>query len=619
MSIIATAYTLDRKGSRYLAWGLWMIALCSVLLVNMSSAQANDNLQDNYYALKAFLGPIDPPPDTIPPKAINVAPSSGSDISKTSQIVIFFSESMNPASLKLGGNMAAESDGGKWSARVNIQNNTLTISPKPGTQWKLGSQRTLTIEATDIAPNPNRLETLSLKYTVVAPPDTTPPTATIEPAIGSEITPSNQIIINFNESMNPASLALGGNMVAESDGGVWSSRNNKDDTLTISPKTQWNVGSQRMLTIDATDIAKNSLTTLSLSYTVKSQGTPGTLKWRFESGDQKVSSAAIGADGTIYVGSSDKYAYALNSNGTLKWRFEVGYHVSIPTIGADGTIYLGSWGYYVYALNPDGTLKWRFPTGDRVGSSVAIGTDGTLYVGSFDNYIYALNPDGTFKWRFETGDQVWSSAAIGADGTIYVGSYDNYIYALNPDGSLKWNYQTGGSLDSSPAIGADRTIYVGANDKHFYALNPDGSLKWRFPTGRSVWSSPTIGADGTIYFSSNDNYVYALNPDGTLKWRFPTENSVSSSPAIGMDGTLYIGSLDNYIYALNPDGSLKWRFKANERVWTSAAIGADGTVYLGAWDGYLYAIHGGTPLAMSAPWPKFQHNNQNTGRVPTGN
>ena len=68
-----------------------------------------------------------------------------------------------------------------------------------------------------------------------------------------------------------------------------------------------------------------------------------------------------------------------------------------------------------------------------------------------------------------------------------------------------------------------------------------------------------------------------MNPDGTLKWCLQTDDAFAhSSPAIGPDGTIYIGSDDD--------------------------------------DGYLYAIQGSAPLADS-PWPKFHHDNQNTGRA----
>jgi outer membrane protein assembly factor BamB len=598
MSITTTVVTPGRKGSRYLAWGLWTIVLCGAILVSISNAQNAT--------------------DTKPPQA-TLAPPSGSNITKRNQIVVKFSETMNTTSLALGGDMAAESDGGIWLARVGIDDNTLAISPK--NQWNTGSQKALTIDAADLAGNP-LLETLRLTYAVDAGPDTTPPTANSEPASGSDITQNNKIVISFNESMSPESLALGGDMAAESDSGIWSTRNNKDDTLTISPRTQWNADSRRTLIIDkVTDIANNPLATLSLRYTVTSQGTLGVLRWRFETGYEVWSSPAIGADGTLYVGSKDNHVYALNPNGTQKWRFKTGNWVrSSPAIGAAGTLYVGSLDGNIYALNPDGTLKWRFQTDLSVDSSPAIGVDGTIYVGGQDTYVYSLNPNGTLKWRFKTGDGVWSSPAIGADGTIYVGSGDNYIYALNPDGTLKWQFETGYYVDSSPAIGIDGTIYVASGDEYIYALNPDGTLKWRFQTGNLVGCSPTIGVDGTVFVGSRDDYIYALNPDGTQKWRFETSGNVEASPTIGGDGTIYVGSdySTSYLYALNPDGTLKWRLETSGGIWSSPALGADGTIYIGLLDNDIYAIHGGTPLSTAASWPKFHQNNRNTGRVSAG-
>jgi outer membrane protein assembly factor BamB len=106
-----------------------------------------------------------------------------------------------------------------------------------------------------------------------------------------------------------------------------------------------------------------------------------------------------------------------------------------PAIGADGTVYIGSLDSKLYALNADGTFRWSYTTGNQVYGSPAIGADGTIYIGSYDNNLYALNPDGTLKWSYTTGGHILGSAAIGSDGTVYIGSYDNKLYALNPDGT----------------------------------------------------------------------------------------------------------------------------------------------------------------------------------------
>jgi outer membrane protein assembly factor BamB len=326
------------------------------------------------------------------------------------------------------------------------------------------------------------------------------------------------------------------------------------------------------------------------------------LKWSFTTGDEVLSSPAIGADGTIYVGSKDGKFCAINPDGSPKWSFTTGGMVSSPAIGADGTIYVGSNDGKFYAINPDGSPKWSFATAGRVvDSSPAIGADGTIYVGFYDGKFYAINPDGSPKWSFTTGDWVHSSPAIEADGTIYVGSNDHKLYAINPDGSPKWSFTTGGMVSSSPAIGADGTIYVGSFDDNLYAINPDGSQKWSFATGDMFGpSSPAIGADGTIYVGSWDNNLYAINPDGSQKWSFATGRGYDSSPAIGADGTIYIGAWDNNLYAINPDGSQKWSFTTGDWVFSSPAIGADGTIYVGSGDNNLYAITKEFDLTISS-------------------
>jgi hypothetical protein len=197
-----------------------------------------------------------------------------------------------------------------------------------------------------------------------------------------------------------------------------------------------------------------------------------------------------------------------------KWSFTTGSAIhSSPAIGADGTIYVGSDDDKLYAINPNGTQKWSFTTGAGIFPSPAIGADGTIYVGSYDDKLYAINPNGTQKWSLTTGDSVESSPAIGADGTIYVGSDDDKLYAINPNGTQKWSFTTGDCVDSCPAVGADGTIYVGSDDSKLYAINPSGTQKWSFTAGGEVFSSPAIGADGTIYTGSIDSKLYAITKE----------------------------------------------------------------------------------------------------------
>ena len=98
--------------------------------------------------------------------------------------------------------------------------------------------------------------------------DSTTPTVSTAPSGNPVIGESAAIVITFDESMDTATLALGGNMAGESGGGAWSAGSAADDTLTVSPATAWSLGTGRTLTVDARDPAGNALSTLSLTFTV---------------------------------------------------------------------------------------------------------------------------------------------------------------------------------------------------------------------------------------------------------------------------------------------------------------------------------------------------------------
>jgi outer membrane protein assembly factor BamB len=107
-------------------------------------------------------------------------------------------------------------------------------------------------------------------------------------------------------------------------------------------------------------------------------------------------SPAVSSKGTIYVGSgaaSDGF-YAINRDGTLLWRHVLAEIRSSAAMGSDGTIYVGV-DDPVYAFNPDGTVKWSsgaYPVpGFIFYSSPSIGPDGTVYIGNIEGKLIAID------------------------------------------------------------------------------------------------------------------------------------------------------------------------------------------------------------------------------------
>lgn len=138
----------------------------------------------------------------------------------------------------------------------------------------------------------------------------------------------------------------------------------------------------------------------------------GSLKWVFDesvlfgiNGFQTVqSSPVVGPGQTVYVGLSGPGAengvvLAVNTNGVLKWMVTLpgiefsDLALSTPALAADGTVYVGSQDSHLYAITNSGTnagIEWAFQTGGPIMSSPVIGPDGTIYVGCEDENLYAI-------------------------------------------------------------------------------------------------------------------------------------------------------------------------------------------------------------------------------------
>jgi inhibitor of cysteine peptidase len=350
----------------------------------------------------------------------------------------------------------------------------------------------------------------------------------------------------------------------------------------------------------------------------------GALKWRFKTDGQIVSSPAIAADGTVYVGSEDNYFYAINRDGSLKWRFKTGGIIrSSPAIASDGTIYVGSFDGKLYAFNGSTGTPFKWPpyqTGNGIESSPVIGTDGTVYVGSSDGYFYAVDATGNLLWSiplYGAGSPVGSSPAIGDDGTIYVGCWFRDLFALDPSGYVRWQYATyTGGVYSSPTIAGDGSIYI-ANDAawrdelsdlpepynkpwYIHRINIDGSGAILMEHGQAdVYSTVAVEAD-TSFFIGYGQDLLAYNPDGEVNWVFSTGGIVDSSPIIGGDGVVYVGSADGIFYAVDPNCACAiWQYETGGCIKSSAAIDNDEyrTIYVGSQDNYLYAFYDGFKIS----------------------
>lgn len=132
----------------------------------------------------------------------------------------------------------------------------------------------------------------------------------------------------------------------------------------------------------------------------------GNEKWEFSISDSTCA-PVIGGAGIIYVGGNGNL-YAIYPDGKQKWELALGGDTATcPAIGADGTIYLAT------TQSSDGN-----------------GSSGSLTNSPTWGTLYAINPDGTKKWEFRADTSFRYAPAIGGDGTVYVVS-NSTMYAIN--------------------------------------------------------------------------------------------------------------------------------------------------------------------------------------------
>jgi eukaryotic-like serine/threonine-protein kinase len=308
-----------------------------------------------------------------------------------------------------------------------------------------------------------------------------------------------------------------------------------------------------------------------------------------------------------------------------KWEFKTnGPVVSSPAV-SNGTVFVGSYDRYVYAINQsDGKQRWAFKTQGRVTSSPAV-YEGRVFIGSYDGNLYALDAKtGEQRWKFafagehrftaphlhgsvpvaelmpDPYDFFLSSPSVVQD-TVYVGSGDGYVYALDTEsGALRWKFKTGNVVHAAPTVVND-TVYVGSWDSYFYALDAKtGMQRWRFKTGEDPNTYNQVGiqssavvSDGLVYFGCRDANLYALNAaTGERVWSYANDGSWVISTPIVKDGTLYFATSDSGLFhALDAKtGAPKYTLTFNQWPMFSSPAIAGHVLYIGSYSGALMAI-----------------------------
>jgi outer membrane protein assembly factor BamB len=368
------------------------------------------------------------------------------------------------------------------------------------------------------------------------------------------------------------------------------------------------------------------------------------IRWAFTAGSSPLSGIALAPNGTVHFAAVDG-VYALSPGGLLLWKAPLpsGPVIAAPAVASDGTLHAASQSGKLFSLNTSGTLIWQSAsTQHEFFTPPALGSGDAVYVtddytdllafspslgadaiwkqmtfsptGSKDDILLGNNSYGPGGWR--------SSPVVGADDMIYL-AHQQWLYRLNQHGDVNWFIQLSSGQLGFPAIGGDGMVYVEGHTPAFlYAIGYDGKQRWTVRLSNRLQGSPVVDNAGVIYLCDSD-FVKAILPDGQSKWI--AKGECNSGPVLAADGTLFLGmnlrepgktARASFLGAYTSEGQLKWKIEIQGAVRAAPAIAPDGTIFFTTDQGYAYAISDeGSPM-MNSPWPRFQHDAQNSGRAP---
>jgi outer membrane protein assembly factor BamB len=211
----------------------------------------------------------------------------------------------------------------------------------------------------------------------------------------------------------------------------------------------------------------------------------GRIVWNTERPDYPVGDVSVRGDGIAFVSGG----WALRADGSTIWYLPAAVGRSSAAIGNDGTVYIGTEAQshdstdtgVLMALGTDGSVRWQYPSGS-VAASPAILPDGSIVVGTLAGSLLRLDRAGALLWEQPVGAPMVSSPAITADGLIWCGAEDGRFYAFEAeDGSVRWEWDLGGAVQSSPAVGPDGRVYITAHGVGLFVIQgaaPPADSPW---------------------------------------------------------------------------------------------------------------------------------------------
>lgn len=295
--------------------------------------------------------------------------------------------------------------------------------------------------------------------------------------------------------------------------------------------------------------------------------------WEYKTGGRiyDISQTSLNSDDVICVGSDDGTLYCITNDGRLKWSFDSQKDLRDVVQGIRGVhvtnncIFIASTDKSLYKLDSNGIPEWNFCHEDWIlytTTGVFNGTeDIRIFAGTEDGFVLAFDKEGCLLWKRKLNKRIRALSFCKNNNEcsyLVVGCDDNKVYILDNQGKEINSFTTPHyvlvvkvcDLDDS----GEFRILTGNENGHVHVYDFNGTLLWRFQT---------------------DSWVAALDIFKNIE-----TNEIE----------IIIGSQDNNIYSLNKYGALLWQYEANARVRTISASRNSNRIAFGSYDNCAYLI-----------------------------
>ncbi len=318
-------------------------------------------------------------------------------------------------------------------------------------------------------------------------------------------------------------------------------------------------------------------------------------RWSIKLG-ASVTGAVVGGDGTVFVGDGTGRVHAVSAAGKKLWSHKAkGAILSTPAIDARGTIWVGRAGPKLYGYPPNGDVDAAEVI--HIGSphtSPAIGPDGTLYIATKAGTLFAVR-DRAIVWRYPGSKRQYpplNAPTVGADGMIYEIEWGGLVHAISPAGKKRWVIRPTqhGSITAWPIAMPDGSSMIGFANTGVTLLDAKGALQRSFGLADGDRAEAlSVDSKGNVYVASHTSAacVFVHGRTGKQLRQLQANNWIYDAVTLDADDVAYFGSLMN-LYAYDAKGKLLWHARARGRT-TSPVIGSDGTLYITTDQGYLQA------------------------------